>query len=50
MFWKSKGFARAFGFILTALSLVPALEPYREILVQIGTGIGVIGVANASLK
>jgi hypothetical protein len=50
MFWKSKGFGRAFGILISALSLVPAFAPYSEALVQIGALIGVAGVANATLK
>lgn len=50
MFWKSKGFARGFGVLLNALAFIPALEPYREILLQVGTALGVVGVANATLK
>lgn len=50
MFWKSKGFGRAFSIVISAMALVPALEPYRELLMIVGTSLGVVAVANAHIR
>lgn len=53
LFLKSEGKKRALGIAFLVLShavdLVPALAPYKEALVMIGSALGVGGVAHAAI-
>lgn len=49
MFWKSKGFGRAFSILLGAAALVPALAPYQELIMYVASSLGIVAVANAHI-
>lgn len=46
MFWKSKGFGRAISILLGAVALVPALQPYQEIIMYVASALGITAVVN----
>jgi len=50
MFWKSKGIGRALSILLGAVALVPALQPYQELIMYVASSLGIASVANAALK